>query len=125
MPSSTSPTVVAPSTVVSASPLVTLRSCVGIFTVTDIGPGNIRTSDAGRQPGLERLPGGIDLVGLEAAAHRVEGLQALARDQQDHALFGVNLAGLRQLAKRGGGHPAGCLGEYSISHNKRPDALEQ
>src|SRR5437867_666489 len=92
-PSSTSPTVDASSTLASASPAVTLRSCVGIFTVTAIGRGLCRGRKRSAVKRLGEVRGrGLDLRRFEGAAHRVEGLQALARDDQDHPLIRIDLA---------------------------------
>src|SRR5918992_1318596 len=99
-----------PSTTVSDSPPVTLRSWVGIFTLTDIGARNITSGDRG-QFSLERLHARLDLVGLEAAAHGVERLQPLAGDRQHHPLARADLAALGQLGQHRGGHAAGRLGE--------------
>src|SRR4051812_18394417 len=96
-PSSTSPTVPAPSTTVSPSPPVTVRSCDGIFTVTDIGPeildgcGRLRPV---ADRALERVDGGVDLVRLEAAANGVEGFQPLPRDDEHHALVPADVPAL-------------------------------
>src|SRR5215211_5132032 len=104
-PSRTSPTVAAPSTVVSPSPPVTLRSCVGILTVTAMRA-EILDGRAGGKGRLERRDAGVDLVGLERAAHRVERLQALAGDHRHDALVRIDLAARRQLRERRGGHAA-------------------
>src|SRR3954470_11449245 len=112
-PSSTSPTVVASSTAASDSPPVTGRSCVGILTVIDIAARILCTDADGclLDVTLERRHRRLDLVRLEAAAHRVEGLQALAGDQHDHALVGLDVAALRELAQHRGRHAAGRLRE--------------
>src|ERR687896_2538967 len=95
-PSSTSPTVVAPSTLVSPSPPVTLRSCVGILTVTAMRRDRLHSGSAWNAS-LERLDLGLDLVHLEAATYSVERLQPLARDGEHDALVGTDVAALGEL----------------------------
>src|SRR3954470_16740670 len=97
-PSSTSPTVVASSTDASDSPPVTLRSCVGILTVTAIRARILSNRGGGLLDiPLEGRDVRLDLVRLEAAAHRVEGLQALARDENRDPLVGIDRAVVGQL----------------------------
>src|ERR687896_2429069 len=109
-PSSTSPTVVAPSTLVSPSPPVTLRNCVGILTVTAMRTDRLHRRSDGNAC-LERLQPGLDIVHLEAAPHDVQRLEPVARDDEHHALAGIDVAALRQLRERGGREPAGGLPE--------------
>src|SRR4051794_41144341 len=103
--SRTSPTV-APAASASASPPVTDRSWAGILTVTAMSGGN-RSAERLR----ERLGRGIDLEGLERASHGVEGLQAVTRDVEHHALGGIDFAALGELGQHRGGDAARGLGE--------------
>src|SRR4051794_5516955 len=122
-PSSTSPTVDASSTLASASPAVTLRSCVGIFTVTAIGRGLCRGRNRDGVEGLREVGrGGLDLRRLEGATHRVEGLQALAGDDQDHPLIPIDLPAAGELLEDRRGHAAGGLGEEPRGLREQADA---
>src|SRR5436190_5834759 len=114
--SSTWPTV-APSASASASPPVTDRSWAGIFTVTDMSGRNRSVEGPG-----ERLQGGLHLEGLEAAPHRVEGLQPLAGDVQHHALGRIDVSPLGQLGQDGRGHAARGLGEDAGGSSQEGDA---
>src|ERR687896_1840753 len=109
-PSSTSPTVVAPSTLVSPSPPVTLRNCVGILTVTAMRTDRLHRRSDGNL-GLEGVQLRLDLVDVEAAPHGVQRLQPLTRDDEHNALARIDVAALRQLRERRRGDPAGGLRE--------------
>src|SRR4051794_29355458 len=100
-----------------------LRSCVGILTVTAMWPGILsQRSRRLLDVPLERLHGGLDLVCLKAAADGVEGLQALARDQDRDALVRADPARVGELLQNRRGHAAGGLGEDAGGLGEQADA---
>jgi competence protein ComEC len=83
------------------------------------------SSTGSRQRLAHRLAAGGD-GGRRAdlAGHRVEGLEAVAGDQQDGLGLGVELPGLDELLGRRHGDATGGLGEHALRAGEQADALD-